>query len=164
MVSNKWLPLDKYKIYANTDKIVITLRKGLLIFNNFDEDIKLTVNKEFLEISEITTFYDDMDDIVEKKLSWKIKLGLKNFIILKESLKDSFNYSLNITDVAPARIECFSNDVRIYNGQFNDRSKYYIEFLELSLKSPILRKKFGLYRFNKYYDKKKTSFNDDLPF
>ena len=40
----------------------------------------------------------------------------------------------------------------------------FTEFLELSLKAPILRKNFGLYRFNKYYDKKKTSFDDDLPF
>ena len=51
----------------------------MTISKNCDEDIKLTVNKEFLEISEITTFYNDKDDIVEKKLSWKIKLGLKNY-------------------------------------------------------------------------------------
>lgn len=164
-MNNKWLPLDKYKIYANTDKVIITLGKGLLHFNNFIIDEKLIITKESLEIIETTDYHDnEIDNVLQKNLSWKIRLDFKNFYYLREALRDSFNYSLNVTDVAPSRIECFYRDEKIYDGQFNDGSKHFTEFLNLSLKAPILRKKFGLYRFNKYYDKKKTSYGDDLPF
>ncbi len=164
-MSNKWLPLDKYKIYKNTDKMKITLSKGLLNFNNFIEDTTLIITNDFLIITDTVDYVDnEVDDILQKSVSWKIRLGLRNFDILRESLKDSFDYCLGVTDVAPAYIECYSKDKKIYSGEFNEGSEDFVKFLELSLKSPILRKKFGLYRFNKYYDKKKTSFGDSLPF
>ena len=43
-------------------------------------------------------------------------------------------------------------------------SQNFEQFLEKALKVPILRKKFGVYRFNRNYDKKQTSFADNLPF
>lgn len=166
MVSNKWLPIDKYKIYANTDKMVITLGKGLLTFDAYSENTKLIITPDTLEITETIDYFDNLEDNVLQKIhTWKIRLELKDFLLVKEALRDSLNFYYEmVCDVAPTRVECFFNGNQIYNDVFNVGSQNFTRFLERSLKVPILKKKFGLYKFNRNYDKKKTSYDDDLPF
>lgn len=165
-MSNKWLPLDKYKIYKNTDKMIITLGKGLLTFDAYDEDTKLIITQDTLEIIETIDYFDNLEDNVLQKIhTWKVRLGPKNFLLAKEALKDSLDLHYDVVcDVAPTRVECCFQDKQIYKDVFNIRSENFIRFLETSLKVPILRKKFGLYKFNSVYDKKKTSYDDNLPF
>ena len=61
-MNNKWLPLDKYKIYKNTDKMIITLGKGLLTFDAYYEDTKLIITQDTLEITETIDYFDNLED------------------------------------------------------------------------------------------------------
>lgn len=164
-MNNKYLPHDKYKALVDTDKMIITLGKNLLNFDNLNKDVKFIVTKEILEIVEtIDCFDNEENNISQKSTSLKVEIDLDKFNFLREILKDSFNYHLYAMDIVPASIECFSKDKKIYNGQFNECCEEFNEFLSLCLKSPILISDFKTCSLDKLFNKKTTSPKCDIPF